>query len=183
MSSSSDRGEEPRASGSRVIGSERTASNPARSRGWDAKRTLGFELPDAPATSLPPIGRQPSKRRFAPKPPFTRKAAAPVYETDKPSVAPTVPADSQEANDFGGLSLKFAILFLFLRFSFLHEFLTVKFRLHLYLIVFVGGIAYLSRGDRFEALSKLVHFFCAPGSWDSTQLMARWFLRHCRRFY
>lgn len=127
-----------------MIGSERTASNPARSRGWDAKRTLGFELPDAPATSLPPIGRQPSKRRFAPKPPFTRKAAAPVYETDKPSVAPTVPADSQEANDFGGLSLKFAILFLFLRFSFLHEFLTVKFRLHLYLIVFVGGIAYLS---------------------------------------
>ena len=139
MPSSSERGEKPIASGSRAVGPERTVANSARSREWDARRTLGFELPEAPASSLPPIG-QSRKRRFAPKAPVVQKA--PVSEAARP--LPAVSSGLAETDDFGGLSVKFAIIFLFLRFSFLHEFLTVKFGAHLYLIVIVGAVAYLS---------------------------------------
>ncbi len=136
MPSHSERGREPQTAGSAEVGRDRSGPGPART--WDAKRALGFELPESPGSTLPPL-RQPRHGRFTPRANFLRKAPA-VPEAPTSAVRPEL----LETNDFGGVSLKFAILFFFLRISFFHEFLTVKFGAHLYLIVIVGAVAYLA---------------------------------------
>ncbi|MBV9443282.1 MAG: O-antigen ligase family protein, partial [Acidobacteriaceae bacterium] len=114
-----------------------------RRRTWDPKRALGFDLPESP---IPPDRNpaRPKVRRAPPrKAPVVQKQAA---NTDRPPTAPGRIKEfvASEVVPVSGLTLKVFTLFLFLRFSLLHEFLSIKLHANLYILLLVGAIAYLT---------------------------------------
>ncbi len=87
--------------------------------------------------------RRPPPRRS----PLPQLAGSPTGE--QPQASRLKEFVSCEVVPVGGLTLKFVTLFLFLRFSLLHEYIAIKLHANLYILVVVGGIAYtaLLRGE------------------------------------
>ncbi len=119
--------------------------DPERERSWDPKRPFGWELPDVP--SAPSSSKTRSRIWQKMRAPIQRQkhSQGPVTPDPRPEPGTTASLASNSVAPTGIqlLAINGTIAYVFLRLSFLHEFLAVYLGAHLYLIVLVGGIAYL----------------------------------------
>ncbi len=124
--------------------------------GWDANRPLGFELPLLDPPSHIPDSRRERRRPPAQVPPVQSSETLHTVLQTKPASIPNSLVDDEPLTGLGPISVWFTSIYIFLRFSFLHEFITVEVRRETYMLVLVGALAYtgLLRGETWRAVKN-----------------------------
>jgi hypothetical protein len=142
----------------RASDNPREESAPA-DRHWDPKRPLGWDLPpiaDGSPTALPKRTTAPARRpHTAPKTALV-KAAPEKTTPERTAPASAAPASLPEQNTLPGMVVSFVFIFLFMRMSFLHEYLASKIGVNLFLLVLTGSISYIAllRGSTWRVCTQ-----------------------------
>src|SRR5581483_2995841 len=118
------------------------AENPDGTRSWNPARPFGWDLPRSPAGKINAPARRWSriKGRSAAKP----AQAKPTASTNSTAVLSEPAATvSTEVTGQERLAIFATLLFLFLRFSFLHEFVMTHIGMNTYMLALAGALAYI----------------------------------------
>jgi O-Antigen ligase len=134
---------------------------------WDPKRPFGWDLPNS-RSSAPQ--KEHSRRWRKKRPGLPVEKPLPPAARDVRPASPTPAARVQETtvSSLERLAAVFSIVYIYLRFSFVHEYLAGRAGANLYLVTVVGALAYtgLLRNSTWRAASKSKLFwfwliFCA----------------------
>lgn len=141
-----------------------TGHAPASSTGgaWDPKRPFGWILPQSSAEGVPKT-RFLRPRPRAPKPPVSQlklPVSASLQVPRTTPVATVVPKSSTAAGQ-DSFAIYATLSFLFLRFSFLHDFITAHIGFNSYLLTITGLLAYIGlfKATTWRAASKSTLFW------------------------